>query len=228
MHAVSVKTVRKEYHLGKTIVHALKGIDLTIQPGDFAVLAGPSGSGKSTLLNIIGCLDYPTAGEVWLEDMPVSNFSERQLNKIRLHHLGFIFQSFNLVQVLNVYENIELPLLIRKDIPPKERRERVNYFIERVGLAEHIGHKPFELSGGQQQRVAVARALVTRPKVVLADEPTANLDSATGIEIIDLMHQINRTDGTTFIFSSHDSKIVNRASRVFYLEDGLKKEEVVS
>lgn len=228
MHAVSVKAVRKEYHLGKTIVHALKGIDLTIQSGEFAVLAGPSGSGKSTLLNIIGCLDYPTEGDIWLGDMLVSNFTEQQLNKIRLQHLGFIFQSFNLVQVLNVYENIELPLLIRKDISQKERRERVNYFIERVGLKEHLHHKPFELSGGQQQRVAIARALVTKPKIVLADEPTANLDSTTGIEIIDLMHQINRLDGTTFIFSSHDSKIINQASRVFYLEDGLKKEESAS
>ena len=224
MSAVSLQGVKKEYHLGQTVVHALRGIDLTIEWGDFTVLAGPSGSGKSTLLNIIGCLDLPTAGAVKLGDMVVSELSEAELNKIRLHHLGFIFQSFNLMPVLNVYENIELPLLIRKDISPKERRERVNYFIEKVGLTGQVKQKPMELSGGQQQRVAVARALVTRPKIVLADEPTANLDSKTGVEIIDLMHEINRVDGTTFVFSSHDYKIINRASRVFYLEDGCKKE----
>lgn len=224
MSAVTLKSIRKEYFPGKTTVQALRGIDLTIESGDFAVLAGPSGSGKSTLLNIIGCLDHPTTGEVWLDDMLVSNLTDKQLNRIRLRYLGFIFQSFNLIPVLNIYENIALPLLIRKDIPTRERRKWVNYFINRVGLDNQLTQKPFELSGGQQQRVAIARALVTKPKLVLADEPTANLDTKTGIEIIKLMREINEEEGTTFIFSSHDHKIINQASKVFYLEDGRQKE----
>lgn len=225
MFSVTLKNVRKVYPLGRTEVHALKGIDLELEKGEFFVIAGSSGSGKSTLLNIIGCLDYPTGGEVWLEDMPVSELDEADLNKIRLHHIGFIFQSFNLIPVLNVYENIELPLLIRRDVSLRERRERVQTIIERVGLERQVRQKPFELSGGQQQRVAIARALVTKPKVVLADEPTANLDSNTGMEIIHLMHEINRGEGTTFIFSSHDPKVISNASRVMWMEDGLRKEE---
>lgn len=224
--AVSLLSVTKQYQLGHTMVPALRGIDLNIKPGEFAVLAGPSGSGKSTLLNIIGCLDYPTSGEVRLAGRLVSELTEPELDKVRSHLLGFIFQSFNLMAVLDVYENIELPLLIRPDIPPRERRERVLYFIGKVGLTGQMRQKPFELSGGQQQRVAVARALVTKPQIILADEPTANLDSKTGLEIIELMHDINRQEATTFIFSSHDPKIINRADRVLYLEDGMAKENV--
>ncbi len=184
MVSVSVKNVKKVYPLGKTEVYALRGIDLEIEKGGFCVLAGPSGSGKSTMLNLIGCLDYPTEGEIWLEDMETTRYTEADLNKIRLHHIGFIFQSFNLISVLNVYENVELPLLIRKDVSPAERRKRVLSLIDRVGLTKQIKQKPYELSGGQQQRVAIARALVTQPKIVLADEPTANLDSQTGIDIV--------------------------------------------
>jgi putative ABC transport system ATP-binding protein len=224
MRSVIVKGLKKVYPLGSTEVHALRGIDLEIEKGEFFVLAGPSGSGKSTLLNIIGCLDHATEGRVWLEDMEVSRCSDAELNRIRLHHIGFIFQSFNLISVLNVYENIELPLLIRKDIKPKEKRERVSELIEKVGLTDQINQKPYELSGGQQQRVAIARALVTSPKIVLADEPTANLDSRTGIEIIDLMHEMNRQRGTTFIFSSHDQKVIDRASRVLHMSDGMGRE----
>ena len=227
MNAVTVKAMKKDYDLGKTKVHALRGIDLIVQKGDFVSIAGPSGSGKSTLLNLIGCLDYPTGGEVWLGETLVSTMKEGQLNKVRLHTIGFIFQAFNLIPVLNVFENIELPLLIRKDIPDGERKERVEYFIEEVGLKDQVKQKPSELSGGQQQRVATARALVTKPEIVLADEPTANLDSETGIEIIELMHRINRLEFTTFIFSTHDIKIIRRASRIYYLEDGLKKREEV-
>ncbi|HEX3044736.1 MAG TPA: ABC transporter ATP-binding protein [Bacillota bacterium] len=221
MPAVSLQSVKKDYHLGKTVVHALRGIDLTIETGDFMVIAGPSGSGKSTLLNLIGCLDYPSSGEVRLEDQLVSELTESELDQIRRQYLGFIFQSFNLIPVLNVYENIELPLLIRPDIPIPERHRRVQYFIEKVGLTGQVKQKPAELSGGQQQRVAVARALVTKPRLVLADEPTANLDSKTGIEIIELMQEINRTESTTFIFSTHDPKVRQRANRVLYMEDGL-------
>jgi putative ABC transport system ATP-binding protein len=221
MPAVSLQSVTKDYYLGKTVVHALRGIDLTIETGDFMVIAGPSGSGKSTLLNLIGCLDYPSSGEVRLEDQLVSEFTETELDRIRRQYLGFVFQSFNLIPVLNVYENIELPLLIRPDITIAERHRRVQYFIEKVGLTGQIKQKPAELSGGQQQRVAVARALVTKPRLVLADEPTANLDSKTGIEVIDLMHEINRTESTTFIFSTHDPKVQQRANRVIFIEDGL-------
>lgn len=226
MKSVTVKNLKKIYPLGSTEVHALRGINLEIEKGEFYVLAGPSGSGKSTLLNIIGCLDRATEGQVWLEDMEVSRYGEAELNKIRLHHIGFIFQSFNLISVLNVFENIELPLLIRKDINAKERRKRVSELIEKVGLTKQINQKPYELSGGQQQRVAIARALVTKPRVVLADEPTANLDSRTGMEIIDLMHEMNRQGSTTFIFSSHDQKVIDRASRVFHMADGMGKESV--
>jgi len=224
LNAVTLKNIKKVYDLGKTKVHALKGIDASIGKGEFMVIAGSSGSGKSTLLNIIGCLDYPSEGEVWLGDMLVSENTERQLDRIRRMHIGFVFQSFNLIPVLNVYENIELPLLIRKDVSADERRNRVSYFIEKVGLSRQVRHKPFELSGGQQQRVAIARALVTKPEIVLADEPTANLDSKTGLEIIELMHEINRQEKTTFIFSTHDPKVINKADRVLYLEDGLRKE----
>lgn len=225
MKAVSIKAVKKDYELGKTRVHALKGISLDIEKGDFVTIAGPSGSGKSTLLNIIGCLDYPTGGEVWIGKTRVSDLGQAELNSIRLNTIGFIFQSFNLIPVLNVFENIELPLLIKRGIYARERKARVNYFIERVGLKAQIKQKPDQLSGGQRQRVAVARALATKPEIVLADEPTANLDSKTGIEIIDLMHDINRQEKTTFIFSSHDIKIIKRANRVVLLEDGLKKKE---
>ncbi|NLN64162.1 MAG: ABC transporter ATP-binding protein [Clostridiaceae bacterium] len=227
MKSVTVKNVKKVYPLGKTEVYALKGINLEIEKGEFCVLAGPSGSGKSTLLNLIGCLDYPTEGEIWLENMETGMYTEADLNKVRLHHIGFVFQSFNLISVLNVYENVELPLLIRRDISSSDRRKRVLDLIDRVGLTQQMKQKPFELSGGQQQRVAIARALVTQPKIVLADEPTANLDSQTGIEIIRLMHEINLQESTTFVFSSHDPKVINQASMVFYLEDGLRKENAV-
>ncbi|HEX3045630.1 MAG TPA: ABC transporter ATP-binding protein, partial [Bacillota bacterium] len=213
MPAVFLQSVKKDYYLGKTVVHALRGIDLTIETGDFMVIAGPSGSGKSTLLNLIGCLDYPSSGEVRLEDQLVSDLTESELDQIRRQYLGFIFQSFNLIPVLNVYENIELPLLIRPDIPIPERHRRVQYFIEKVGLTGQVKQKPAELSGGQQQRVAVARALVTKPRLVLADEPTANLDSKTGIEIIELMQEINHTESTTFIFSTHDPKVAAKIKK---------------
>jgi putative ABC transport system ATP-binding protein len=225
MKTVTIKQVTKDYPLGKTVVQALRGVDLTINNGEFVTIAGPSGSGKSTLLNLIGCLDSPTKGEVWLNGTKINGQSDRALNKIRLHTIGFIFQSFNLIPVLNVAENVELPLLIIKDVSAEERKERVKHFIDAVGLSKQVKQKPAELSGGQRQRVAVARALATKPKIVLADEPTANLDSKTGIEIIDLMHKINKEESTTFIFSTHDLKIMQLADRVIMLEDGLIKGE---
>jgi putative ABC transport system ATP-binding protein len=228
MVTVELKSLKKDYDLGKTKVRALKGINLTIDKGEFIAVAGPSGSGKSTLLNLIGCLDYPTAGEVWIDGVLVSSLGEGKLNKIRLHTIGFIFQSFNLIPVLNVYENIELPLLIRRDVSASERKKRVTTLIEAVGLADQRTQRPAELSGGQRQRVAVARALVTKPAIVLADEPTANLDSKTGIEVIELMHSINKQHDTSFVFSTHDPKIIQRANMVHYLEDGRFKKEYSS
>jgi putative ABC transport system ATP-binding protein len=223
---VELKELKKDYDLGKTTVRALKGVTLTVDKGEFVTIAGPSGSGKSTLLNLVGCLDYPTAGEVWIGGRLVSSMSEARLNRIRLHTIGFIFQAFNLIPVLNVHENIELPLLIRRDISRAERKKRVDFLMEAVGLKNQKNQRPAELSGGQRQRVAVARALVSQPEIVLADEPTANLDSETGIEIIELMHQINRERRTSFIFSTHDPKIMQRADRVYYLHDGnLAKEQ---
>jgi putative ABC transport system ATP-binding protein len=220
MATIRVVELKKDYELGKTRVPALQGVTISIDTGEFVTIAGPSGSGKSTLLNLIGCLDYPTSGEVWIGDIRVSSLNEGRLNRIRLRTIGFIFQSFNLIPVLNVYENIELPLLIHPDVSSAERKNRVEALIDAVGLSPQRKQKPAELSGGQRQRVAVARALVTKPAIVLADEPTANLDSRTGIEIIDLMHGINRSDSTSFIFSTHDPKIIQRADKVYYLQDG--------
>ena len=217
--------VTKNYEMGKTVVNALRGIDLIISEGEFVTVAGASGSGKSTLFNLIGCLDKPTSGEIWVGDTKVTELGEKELNKFRLYTVGFIFQSFNLIPVLNISENVELPLLIMKDIKKEERAVRGNYIFLAVGLFSEMKRKPSELSGGQRQRVAVARALVTKPRVVLADEPTANLDSKTGIEIIELMHEISRREGTTFVFSTHDPKVMQRADRIFTMEDGLIKGE---
>jgi putative ABC transport system ATP-binding protein len=220
--AVRTVALTKEYPLGKTKVAALKGVDVSIPAGAFVTIAGPSGSGKSTLLSLIGCLDRPSSGEVWIEGRRTDGLGERDLNRLRLRTIGFVFQAFNLIPVLNVYENIELPLLILPEVSAAERRERVTRLIAETGLSAQVKQRPAELSGGQQQRVAVARALVTGPAIVLADEPTANLDSAIGLEIIDLMHRINRTGKTTFIFSSHDEKIISRADDVIRLVDGLR------
>ena len=228
MASIRLIELKKDYDLGKTRVSALQGVTISIDKGEFVAIAGPSGSGKSTLLNLIGCLDYPTSGEVWIGDLPVSSLRESRLSSIRLRTIGFIFQAFNLIPVLNVYENIELPLLIRPDVSAAERKRRVEALIDAVGLSPQRKQKPAELSGGQRQRVAVARALVTRPAIVLADEPTANLDSRTGIEIIELMHAINISDTTSFVFSTHDPKIIQRADRVYYLRDGCLVKEHTS
>ena len=220
MPIVSVENVSKDYMLGKTVVPALRDVTLAVERGEFLSIAGPSGSGKTTLLNLVGCVDTPTAGRVVVGDHDTSKLSERELTELRLRTLGFIFQSFNLVSVLSVFQNVEFPLLLQGGLAKKERAARVLELLEAVGIAGHARHRPSELSGGQRQRVAIARALVTRPAIVLADEPTANLDSQTGENIIDLMKEMNRRDGTTFIFSTHDPKVMAHASAIVRIADG--------
>jgi putative ABC transport system ATP-binding protein len=210
----------KDYPLGKVTVHALRKVDLTIDKGEFTVIAGPSGSGKTTLLNLIGCIDVATSGEVVVNDRSTGKLTDRQLTALRLHSIGFIFQSFNLINVLDVRQNVEFPLLLQGGMSKSDRAARVEEMVEKVGLKQFASQRPNELSGGQRQRVAIARALVTRPVIVLADEPTANLDSVTGTQIIDLMRDINHTDHTTFIFSTHDSSVMKRADRVVHILDG--------
>lgn len=225
MQPIVLENVKKTYLLGKVKVPALKGISLKIEAGEFTVIAGPSGSGKTTILNLIGCVDTATDGKVVVGGRETGVLGEKQLTNLRLHTIGFIFQSFNLIPVLNVIDNVEFPLLLQATskqnaLTPKQRRERVMHFIDRVGLKQYADHRPGELSGGQRQRVAIARALVTKPQVVLADEPTANLDSVTGQTIIDLMKEINASEKTTFLFSTHDHTIMKQARRIIRLHDG--------
>ncbi len=217
---VSVRSVTKVYMLGKTEVPAVRDASIDVGEGEFISIAGPSGSGKTTLLNLIGCVDTPTSGTVVVDGQDTGKLSERALTDLRLRTIGFIFQSFNLVPVLSVFQNVEFPLLLQGSLHKAERRARVDALLGAVGLEAHARHRPSELSGGQRQRVAVARALVTRPKLVLADEPTANLDSTTGANIIDLMRDMNHRDGTTFIFSTHDPKVMSHANAVVRIADG--------
>jgi putative ABC transport system ATP-binding protein len=217
---VSLKDVSKTYALGKTLVPAVRGVSMDVEEGEFLSIAGPSGSGKTTLLNLVGCVDTPTSGTVIVDGHDTGELGERALTDLRLRTIGFIFQSFNLVPVLSVFQNVEFPLLLQGTLTKGERRGRVLALLEAVGLGEHARHRPSELSGGQRQRVAIARALVTRPRLVLADEPTANLDSKTGETIIDLMHEMNHRDGTTFIFSTHDPRVMSHANAIVRIEDG--------
>jgi putative ABC transport system ATP-binding protein len=220
--AVAAQDVTKVYALGATRVPALNGVSLSVAEGEFMAVAGPSGSGKSTLLNMIGCLDRPTSGRVLVGGQDVSALDDDALSDLRARSIGFIFQTFNLIPVLSALENVEFPLLVRRGAPitRAEARRRAEHALSQVGLADFRRHRPDELSGGQRQRVAVARALVTEPALVLADEPTANLDSATGEAIIDLMLDINRRQRTTFIFSTHDPRVMQHAHRVLLLQDG--------
>jgi putative ABC transport system ATP-binding protein len=221
MSIVQLHEVHKKYPLGKTEVHAVKGVSFSIEESDFISIVGPSGSGKTTILNLIGCIDTPTEGKVSIGGTITSDLSDQEITSLRHSVLGFIFQSFNLVPVLNVFENVEFPLLLGKKPPAKhERAEWVDFLIAEVGLSEWRKHKPNELSGGQRQRVAIARALATKPAIVLADEPTANLDSSTGEAIVALMKKMNKELGITFIFSTHDPSIVGIADHVITLHDG--------
>ena len=220
MSVVRVEHVWKDYQLGTQIVNALQDISMVVAPGRFLAIAGPSGSGKTTLLNLIGCIDSPTKGDIFVGDELVSDKTPDELADLRARTLGFVFQTFNLLPVLSAAENVEYPMLQRKDISKKDRLARVQHYLATVGLGGKMHHRPNELSGGQRQRVAIARALAGGPSIVLADEPTANLDSKTGESILALMKQINETEHTTFIFSTHDFRIMEMADRVVSVADG--------
>jgi putative ABC transport system ATP-binding protein len=216
---IELHGVHKVYPQGKVEVPALRGIDLLIRQGEFAALCGPSGSGKTTLLNLVGALDVPTRGTVRVAGRDLGVMSRGQLARLRLHKVGFVFQSYNLVPVLSAYENAEFVMLLQ-GVPAEERRQRLTELFREVGLAGLENRRPAELSGGQQQRVAVARAVAARPALVLADEPTANLDSATGSALLDLMRDLNTHHGVTFLFSTHDRMVMERARRLITLHDG--------
>jgi putative ABC transport system ATP-binding protein len=217
---IKLEDVKRTYRLGETLVPALRGVSLELHAGELTALVGPSGSGKSTLLNLVGCIDEPDAGRVLIEGADVAALSDDDRSRLRNRKIGFIFQSFNLVPVLDVRENVELPLLLQS-LPASERRARVEQAIADVGLSEFARHPPDKLSGGQRQRVAIARALVTHPLLVLADEPTANLDSETARRILDLMVELNVCRKVTFLFSTHDEKLMARVGRHVHLRDGL-------
>jgi putative ABC transport system ATP-binding protein len=221
MPLVKLENASKNYITGEVSTPALKGINLAIEPGRFISFVGPSGSGKTTLLNLIGCLDRPTSGKVFVADAEVSAMDRKTSAKFRGENIGFIFQNFNLIPVLTVYENVEYPLIMVQNVPPEERRRRVTEMLDKVGMADQAHKYPAQLSGGQKQRVAVARALAPRPRLVLADEPTANLDHATAYKVIGLMHAMKKEFDTTFIFATHDQKIVGEAELIYTIEDGL-------
>ncbi len=217
---IRLEDVKRTYLLGQTLVPAIRGVTLELRAGELTALVGPSGSGKSTLLNLVGCIDEPDAGKVLVEGVDVATLTDDARSRLRNRKIGFIFQSFNLVPVLDARENVELPLLLQ-DVPAAERRDRVEQAIVDVGLVEFAHHPPDKLSGGQRQRVAIARALVTNPILVLADEPTANLDSETARKILDLMVELNARRRVTFLFSTHDEKLMARVGRHVHLRDGL-------
>ena len=219
MPTVSVRGLTREYKQGDHIVHALRGVDLDIESGEFTVLMGPSGSGKTTLLNLIGALDVPTAGSVSIDGNDIGSLKSGKRADLRLEQLGFVFQSYNLIPVLTAYENADFVLMLR-GMPAAERRQRVMETLKAVGLEGLENRRPNELSGGQQQRVAVARAIAGKPALVLADEPTANLDSKTSGELIDLMKELNENQGVTFLFATHDPSVMSAAKRVIQLVDG--------
>lgn len=220
MTLVQAAGLKKDYRLGELVVPAIRGVDFSIEAGAFVCFVGPSGSGKTTLLNLIGCLDRPSSGSLKVLGIEVGGLDRREAAAFRGDHIGFVFQDFNLIPVLTAYENIEFPLIMVQHWPAPKRRERVQSLLAAAGIAEQAGKRPDQLSGGQKQRVAVARALVTQPKLVLADEPTANLDHDTAYRIIELMRRLRDEFGTSFLFSTHDPKIMGEAERTYELEDG--------
>jgi putative ABC transport system ATP-binding protein len=216
---IVTEDLRKDYRDGGVVVPAVRGIDLKIEAGEFTAIVGPSGSGKTTFLNLISGLDSPTGGKVWLRDRLISEMSGNDLSDLRRDRIGFIFQAYNLIPVLTVRENIEYIMLLQ-GVPETERRSRVAGILKEIGMEGFERRFPPKISGGQQQRVAIARAMVSRPELILADEPTANLDSETGSELLDMMRELNRRKGMTFLFSTHDPMVMDRADRVITLHDG--------
>lgn len=221
MSLIDAMDLTKVYSLGDISVEALKSVSFTIEPASFISFIGPSGSGKTTLLNLLGCLDKPTSGELVVSGVNTADLNRKEAAAFRGKNLGFIFQDFNLIPVLTVYENVEYPLLIVQNVPARERKERIMSLLETVGMIEQKDKYPDQISGGQKQRVAVARALVTNPRLVLADEPTANLDSKTAFMVIEIMQRMKEELGVTFIFSTHDPKIVGEVETVYTLQDGV-------
>jgi putative ABC transport system ATP-binding protein len=220
MEVTKIENVTRNYKIGKVETRALRGVSLTIESGEFTALVGPSGSGKTTLLQLIGCLDQPTSGQVFINGKDVSRLNRNQRADMRRGTIGFVFQFFALIPTLTAYENVEMPLLLNGR-SASERRERVMHLLEMVGLAERAHHRPDQLSGGEQQRVAVARALAPEPTLILADEPTANLDTANGQQVMETMLRLNQETGITFVFATHDPRVIKYARRVITLRDGL-------
>ncbi len=220
MEVAKLSDVTRVYKIGEVETRALNGVSLSIQSGEFTSLVGPSGSGKTTLLQLIGCLDQPTSGKVVINGKETTNLNRNQRADLRKETIGFVFQFFALIPTLTAYENVEMPLLLNGK-SPAERKQRVMELLEAVDVTNRAHHRPDQLSGGQQQRIAVARALATDPKLILADEPTANLDSENGKQVMDLMKKLNKDTGVTFVFATHDSRVISYAERVVTLEDGL-------
>lgn len=225
MEVVKIENVTRVYKMGSVETQALRGVNLSLQSGEFTALVGPSGSGKTTLLQLIGCLDQPSSGSVWVNGQDVTRLNREQRADMRRQHIGFIFQFFALIPTLTAFENVEMPLLLTSQ-SPAARRARVQELLEAVGLADRAANRPDQMSGGQQQRVAIARALAVNPALVLADEPTANLDSANGEQVMEIMTRLNRETGVTFIFATHDSRVIQYARRTITLRDGQVVSEI--
>jgi len=225
MEVARVENVTRSFRVGKVETQALRGVSLTVESGEFTALVGPSGSGKTTLLQLIGCLDQPTSGKVFIKGKDVSRLNRNQRADMRRGTIGFIFQFFALIPTLSAYENVELPMLL-VGLGAKERRQRVTELLQAVDLAERANHRPDQLSGGQQQRVAIARALATKPSIILADEPTANLDTPNGTQVMETMTRLNRETGVTFVFATHDPRVIKYARRIVTLRDGMIAEHV--
>ncbi len=220
MEVVKIENISRVYQVGKVETRALQGVSLTIGSGEFTALVGPSGSGKTTLLQMIGCLDQPTSGRVFISGQDVTTLNRNQRADMRRGHIGFIFQFFALIPTLTAYENVEMPLLLNGHTP-KERRERVMELLQAVDLSDRANNRPDQLSGGQQQRVAIARALAPKPALILADEPTANLDTANGQQVMEIMKRLNQETGVTFVFATHDPRVISYATRIVTLRDGV-------
>jgi ABC-type lipoprotein export system ATPase subunit len=222
MHLIELRDIRKTYHIGDVSVPALNGVSMAVARGEFVALMGTSGSGKSTLMNILGCLDRPTSGEYWLDGKEISRLSADKRAMLRNHKIGFVFQNFNLLARTSALDNVTLPMAYNSEnLPERVSRQRAAEMLDRVGLGDRIDHEPSQLSGGQQQRVAIARALINRPSILLADEPTGNLDSHTSSDILRLFEQLNEEQGITVILVTHDANIARHAKRIIHIRDGI-------